>query len=57
MAMSREERLLATQAAYDEWSQNVDFIDESDDGSSTASDEDEAKLLDTMLDQGLIQPE
>jgi hypothetical protein len=51
MAMSREERLLATQDAYEAWSETVDFI--TDDG---ASDEDETKLLDTMLDQGLINP-
>jgi hypothetical protein len=51
MAMSREERLLATQDAYEAWAETVDFV--TDDG---ASDEDEAKLLDTMLDQGLINP-
>jgi hypothetical protein len=51
MAMSREERLLATQQAYEVWSETVEFVTE--DG---ASDEDESKLLDTLLDQGLIQP-
>lgn len=51
MAMSREERLLATQQAFDAWMEETDFITE--DG---ASDADEAKLLDTMLDQGLINP-
>ena len=51
MDMSREERLLATQEVYEIWSETVDFVTE--DG---ASDEDEAKLLDTMLDQGLINP-
>jgi hypothetical protein len=51
MAMSREERLLATQQVYEAWSETVDFVTD-----DNASDEDEAKLLDTMLDQGLINP-
>jgi hypothetical protein len=50
--VTREERLLATQQAYGEWA-DANLIN---DGES-ASDELEAKLLDTMVEQGLIQPE
>lgn len=49
---TRAERLAATQRTYEEWSEKTPFI--TDDG---ASDANEAKLLDTMVEQGLIQPE
>jgi len=49
MDLTREQRLAATQRAYEQWSEVTDFVTE--DG---ASDEDESKLLDIMLKQGLI---
>ena len=49
---SRAERLAATQRTYEEWSEQTDFVDD-----GGASDAEEAKLLDTMIEQGLIQPE
>lgn len=52
MALSREERLKATQRAYEQWSEMTQFVTD-----TGASDEDESKLLDTMLEQGLIEPE
>lgn len=52
MAISREERLAATQRLYEEWSEVTDFVTD-----DSASEEDESKLLDTMLEQGLIEPE
>jgi hypothetical protein len=51
MDLTREERLAATQRVYEEWSEVTDFVTD-----DLASDEDEAKLLDTMVEQGLIQP-
>lgn len=52
MDVTREQRLAATQRAYEEWAEKTTFTSE-----TGASDEDEAKLLDILLDQGLIQPE
>jgi hypothetical protein len=48
--MTRAERLLATQREYEKWSENVEFVTE-----TGASDEDEAALLDTLLEKGLIE--
>ena len=52
MDLTREQRLAATQRAFEQWLEVTDFITE-----DAASDQDESKLLDIMLDQGLIQPE
>jgi hypothetical protein len=49
---TREERLLATQQAYGEWAD----ANSVNDGESS-SDENESALLNTMLEQDLIQPE
>ena len=49
---TREERLLTTQRLYDEWADTTDVMD-----GELASDEDETKLLDSMVDEGAIEPE
>jgi hypothetical protein len=49
---TRAERLAATQRIYEEWSEKTTFVTD-----DAASDKDESELLDTMVEQGLIQPE
>lgn len=50
--LTRAERLLATQREYEKWAEKVEFTSE-----TGASDEDESRLLDTLLDKGLIEGE
>ena len=50
--MTREERLRGIQREYEKWSEKVEFVSE-----TGASDEDESKLMDKLLDLGLIEGE